>query len=266
MNSRLRSSMLAGGSCLLLLGCGPQTVSKDLLPVSFSTGGSVCLYYCRSSGGYSARTGDPLPGVTVTVDGGVGNISVAVTDSAGNWALNNLSPGAYNVTFRKEGYQPEEEALYLDAFGDNQVSNPYQSAGAIGMRESDEATFGPFGVTLQDGQVAYDGAGYPLRYSVSGGGDITMALSQRVTGVVYQGVTLIDHVTGRSISAVLDTSNGTTFRFTRSAIDGMNGGTPLTVGGNPLNLPEVRSEYVLVVTPSGRQYSYWNQLFFTADP
>ena len=47
-----------------------------------------------------AETGYPLPGVKVTIDG-----LVVFTDASGNYGFTGLTPGAYTITFEKDGYE-----------------------------------------------------------------------------------------------------------------------------------------------------------------
>jgi hypothetical protein len=47
-----------------------------------------------------AQTSVPLAGVTVTVVGAAST----TTDAAGNYAILNLVPGVYTITFEKAGY------------------------------------------------------------------------------------------------------------------------------------------------------------------
>jgi len=47
-----------------------------------------------------AETGYPLSGVRVTIDG-----LVVFTDASGNYGFTGLTPGAYTITFEKDGYE-----------------------------------------------------------------------------------------------------------------------------------------------------------------
>jgi len=51
-----------------------------------------------------AMTGNKIPDVLVSLDG-----LETITDAAGNYAFTGLEPGAYALTFQKEGY---ETAVY----------------------------------------------------------------------------------------------------------------------------------------------------------
>ena len=46
------------------------------------------------------ETGEPIGGVKVTIDG-----IVTYTNSSGEYAFDGLTPGAYTITFEKEGYE-----------------------------------------------------------------------------------------------------------------------------------------------------------------
>ena len=47
-----------------------------------------------------AETGDPIAGVKVTIDD-----LVTYTNASGQYSFAGLAPGAYTVTFEKEGYE-----------------------------------------------------------------------------------------------------------------------------------------------------------------
>jgi len=47
-----------------------------------------------------AETGYPLSGVKVSIDG-----LTTYTDASGNYGFTGLAPGAYTITFEKDGYQ-----------------------------------------------------------------------------------------------------------------------------------------------------------------
>ena len=47
-----------------------------------------------------AITGNPIPDVLVTLDG-----MQVYTDAKGDYAFTDLEPGAYTITFEKEGYE-----------------------------------------------------------------------------------------------------------------------------------------------------------------
>lgn len=47
-----------------------------------------------------AQTGLPLSGVKVSIDG-----LVVFTDASGNYGFTGLTPGAYTITFEKDGYE-----------------------------------------------------------------------------------------------------------------------------------------------------------------
>ncbi|MBA7520289.1 hypothetical protein ES705_12382 [subsurface metagenome] len=46
------------------------------------------------------EAGSPIQGVKVTIDG-----LITYTDSLGRYAFEGLTPGSYNITFEKEGYE-----------------------------------------------------------------------------------------------------------------------------------------------------------------
>lgn len=54
-------------------------------------------------------SGDPIEGATVEVFQGTTLVGSATTDPSGNYIINDLSPGSYNVTSSAEGYQTKTE-------------------------------------------------------------------------------------------------------------------------------------------------------------
>lgn len=243
LNASARSILVFGLVSALAAACGP-TVLRDQHGVKFKTGGQVV---------YGGDTTIVLPGVAVTLTDTDGIVTTANTDSSGLWTMKNLLPGVYAARYELAGYEPLLTSLELDAFGSNEVSNPFIAAGTIQLNEiSLTATFAPFGTVLTNGQQLFDGVGgNVLTYSVTNDGAISVTFPQRV----FAGqVRLTDGETGQQIDATLDTANGTSFTFSKIEIDNINGGgggggNALTADNNPFTWHRIQVQNVETFSP-----------------
>ena len=77
----------------IVLAEGPNTLNVQLVPVPPPT---ASLYGVVTD----AQTGSRIAGVEVTING-----QVTYTDIQGAYAFDGLEPGAYTITFEKEGYE-----------------------------------------------------------------------------------------------------------------------------------------------------------------
>ena len=108
-----------------------------------------------------ASTKQPLEGARVVgrVEGGLageGRAGVATTDSNGRWSLDDVEPGPWTLTFRREGYlEKKGSAIASEAGGDAGTVELTRGAG-LELRVTD----GVFGIPLRGVSVRIrDGAG-----------------------------------------------------------------------------------------------------------
>lgn len=157
-----------------------------------------------------------------------GEAHTATSGSSGLWSIDDLVPGVYTERYELAGYDPLTRAFALDAFGENDVSNPFVSLEDVLLEETRlSASVDPFAVELGAGDVLLDAvAGEVLIYDVSAGAPIVLVFSSPIFGGA---VTLEDGVTNDFLVAQQDTAERTTFTFTAQALDALNGGSGLTV-------------------------------------
>src|SRR5262245_23531418 len=69
---------------------------------------SIALAQAAIAGTVKDSTGAALPGVTVEASSPalIERVRTAITDAAGQYRINDLSPGTYVVTFTIAGFQP----------------------------------------------------------------------------------------------------------------------------------------------------------------
>lgn len=233
------SILVFGVVSAIAAGCGPA-VLRDQHGVKYKTGGQVV---------YAGDNSIVLPGVSITLTDTDGIETAATTDSSGLWSIKGLLPGVYAARYELAGYEPIVTSLDLDAFGANQVSNPFISAGTVQLDETlVRASFSPFAISLENGQQLFDGVGgNVMSYSVANDAAITVTFPQRV----FNGqVRLTDENTNQQINATLDTATGTTFTFSKNAIDQLNGGSnPLTADNDPFTWHRIQIQQVETFSP-----------------
>lgn len=250
-------SLAAVAAAVLAVGCGPA-VLRDQHSVKFSTGGQIV---------YALDGSEGLAGVAITLTGPDGTQYTASSGSDGLWTISKLPPGVYAAHYELTGYEPVDTELALDAFGPNQVSNPFVSAGTVQMDETLlRADIGPFAVQVKPGDSPRDGIGSSvLVYSISGDGAITVTFPRRV----YNGqVRLTDEQTFQQINAQLDTATGTTFTFSKNEIDNINGGqNPLTSDNDPYTWHRISIQNVQTYSPiHGDPQTISAEAWFNATP
>lgn len=249
---KIALAMIAGAS---VAACG-QTVLKDQHSVHFAVGGQVTY----------VTDGSPLPGVSVTLTGIDGKTTTATTDSEGLWSMTGLVPAVYAASYEAAGYESQSGTVDLSAFGPNEVSNPYVVVPTVKLSETLlRATLAPFGTELTTGESKTDGfGGNVLVYSVANDGAISVGFPYRV----FNGnVRLSDQETGQQINATLD-SNGTSFTFSKTEIDNLNGGSqPLTSDTNPYTWARIQISNVQSYTPiHGDPVFFSASAYFNATP
>lgn len=237
--------------------CGPA-VLRDQHGVNWTTGGQVV---------YMVNNAETLSGVAVTLTAPDGTTHTATTGSAGLWTIKGLRPDLYAAHYELAGYEPVDGVVDLSASGNNQVSDPFQSAGVVQMQETLlTATVSPFNLTVKDGDILHDGLGGTTAvYGVAAGGAITVTFPRRVEN--FGNVDLRDGITQQNIQANLD-SNGTTFTFSKTAIDNMNNGnTPLTPDNDPFTWHRIRIQGVTSYSPiHGDPQQMTADIYFNATP
>ena len=187
-------------------------------------------------GGFVAYVGEPdvgLGGVAVTLLDADGETYTATTGSSGLWSIDNVPPGVYSERYELAGYDPVTRAFALDAFGENDVSNPFSTRPTVLLSEFPlRATVYPFAVELLDGNDLFDGlGGVSAVYDTSTGDDLTVEFSIPLVGGAY--VFLEDGVTSDLVAGTLDTSSGMALTVPGSTIAAMNGGAGLTADTSP---------------------------------
>jgi hypothetical protein len=197
--------------------------------VRFDVGGSVA---------YAGPPSEPLIGVAVTLIDVEGNEFLATTGSHGLWTIEGVRPGVFFERFELAGYQALEREFSIEAFGENDVSNPFIARPPALLEETRlRGTVEPFGVSLSDGDELFDGVGgASIEYSLGDSEDVMVALNAATT---EGALVLLDMISGDFVVAALDTATMTTITIAATQIEGMNGGTGLTPSPGPLDLHQL---------------------------
>ena len=196
---------------------GGDNEGSGLQSVEFDIGGSVA---------YAGDATEFLPGALITVVDLTGEERSTTTDSHGLWSLTDLPPGVYFERYELEGYEPLVGIFSLEAFGENDVENPFVSRPPALLTESLlRASAMPFAVTIEDGSQLDDGfGGLSLVYRPAADGAITLEFTHPLDASF---ASLEDTITGDFIIAVLDSTTGSVFRFSENAIEALNDGAGL---------------------------------------
>lgn len=209
--------------------CGGERAPRQTHEVSFEIGGAV------------AYQGDSefLPGATVTITRLDGSELTATTNSAGIWAVSDLSPGVYGELYELPGYEPLAGVFSLEAFGENDVANVFVSRPVALLTETPlRLRVEPFGTTVGDGEFLIDGvAGETIVYSRSAHSAIELTATLPIYS--HTNVYVLDGLTGDFAIAILDTASRTIFTIPAGDIDGMNGGLGITADQDPFSLHSI---------------------------
>jgi protocatechuate 3,4-dioxygenase beta subunit len=167
---------------------GQGLTYRKVLTVSSDTVGDIVLPTVSLTGQVvDANTSQPITGATVQAETGAetraGAVKRAVTDSNGNYTIDNVDAGAYQVTARMTGYQLQTQSLQV---GTDPVQLDFQLSPGAGLpiRVLDGLTglplaavnvlaFGAGGSLASSGPVSLDSTGAgevpslaPGRYSL----------------------------------------------------------------------------------------------------
>jgi hypothetical protein len=183
-------------------------------------------------GGFVAYQGEPdvgLPSVAVTLLDADGETYSATSGSSGLWSIDNLKPGVYTERYELAGYEPVTGAFALEAFGENDVSNPFVARPPILMEDMRlRVTISPFGALLENGDELFDGVGSnAFAYSNAQGEPVVLVFNMVAAPgslAILDDMTTFDFVVGG-----LDSSGSvTTISILGSQIAAMNSGEGLT--------------------------------------
>lgn len=224
--------------------------------VQFDVGGFVAYEGERTVG---------LPGVAVTLVDSFASSDTATTGSNGLWTITDVDPGVYVERYELAGYEPVTGAFALEAFGENDVSNPFIARSDVLLEELRLAAIvTPFNVEVQDTSELIDGVGnHAIAYDISSDGPIVVEFPQALASGF---VILEDEVTNEFESAILDSVSMAQFVLSEATIDAMNTGAGLTADNDPLTRHRL-SMFVSAYSPiHGKPLTLEASLEFNAVP
>ena len=214
----MRALFLTASTLLVTAACGDGRSTRQTHEVRFDVGGAVA---------YAGDPSEVLVSVAVTLVDVDGETYETTSGSEGLWTIEDLAPGIYLERYELDGYVDVVRQFSLDAFGENDVANPFVSRPLALMNETPlQALISPFGVDLLDGQTLFDGvAGVAAVYDVSAGDDLRVEFSIPLVSGGYAIVE--DAFTSDTVIGTLDSSGSTTYVLPGEQLAAMNAGTGL---------------------------------------
>ena len=213
----------------------------------------------------------PLEGVNVTFTDSSGRETSTITTDDGLWAISDLSPGTYSVSYTKNGFRTKTfiKELTLQDWEVN-VGNIYIDFGVVGLEEIGiSATLNISNETIdRDNSTSIDGLGGAVNiYDNASNADIIGTFDKPLYNIGWRTseVRLID-LDGLTTLSYLTRTDETTFSITDAELDALNGSTGLTSDNDDQTLYELRIGVFSYTSIYVNQTSLYGSVFFNVEP